>query len=405
MLQSVAESMLKEGHEVTVVCAPEGYAPRKGKPDTGKDAEQSDQEMASSRSRMRCKRVRATTFGRSTVIGKLTDYVTFYLGVAWYLATMSKRPDRVVAMTTPPYLSLLARCFSKMNGADHAHWVMDLYPDAMLAHGILKEGSIWHRGLEALTRWGFGGGRCACVLSLGPDMAQRVREYVPTNPERPWVPLWSNGGLEAPIDEGAVRRMRADRGWGQDDLILMYSGNMGLGHLFDEILEVAMDEQYENVSPKEANLRYVFFGMGKRRAEIERAVRENPESRVEIHGYCDACDLQTHLSSADVHFVSLRPEWDGVMVPSKLQGIFAIGRPVIFIGSEQSSIGRWVIESGGGWVVEPGNTLALKEVLDESRCATERHRRGEAARDYARTYFECEENARECAQELCRPRN
>ena len=90
----------------------------------------------------------------------------------------SPKPDRIVALTTPPYLSLLARFFSKFHGADHAHWVMDLYPDVMEAHGMLKPGGMLNRVLGALTRWGFGGERCACVLSLGPDMANG------------WVAIW-----------------------------------------------------------------------------------------------------------------------------------------------------------------------------------------------------------------------
>jgi len=36
--------------------------------------------------------------------------------------------------------------------------------------------------------------------------------------------------------------------------------------------------------------------------------------------------------------------WNGTMVPSKLQGIFAAARPVLLVGSHASSIGRWIEE-------------------------------------------------------------
>jgi glycosyltransferase involved in cell wall biosynthesis len=80
------------------------------------------------------------------------------------------------------------------------------------------------------------------------------------------------------------------------------------------------------------------------------------------------------------------------MVPSKLQGIFAIGRPVIFIGSGDSSIGRWVRESGGGWVVAAGDVEALEAALADARDPEVRAARGSAAMAFAREHFDKKTN-------------
>jgi len=76
------------------------------------------------------------------------------------------------------------------------------------------------------------------------------------------------------------------------------------------------------------------------------------------------------------------------MVPSKVQGIFRAGRPVIFIGSAESSIGRWVHESGGGWVLEPGDTGGLLAALAESLDPAVREQRGRAAKTFADRHFD-----------------
>ena len=115
---------------------------------------------------------------------------------------------------------------------------MDLYPDVMLAHGMIKPSGVCQRILSGLTRWGFGSDRCASVLSIGPDMANRVRPYLKQNEDTPWVPLWSSGSVSIPKQD-EISHLRKSRGWNEGDLVIMYSGNMGLGHLFDEILEVA----------------------------------------------------------------------------------------------------------------------------------------------------------------------
>jgi len=97
--------------------------------------------------------------------------------------------------------------------------------------------------------------------------------------------------------------------------------------------------------------------------------------------------LPAHLASGDVHLASLDPRWDGTMVPSKQQGIFFSGRPVLFTGSATSSIGRWILESGAGWVCAPGDEEAHVAAMREARDPGVRARMGAAARAYAERHF------------------
>jgi glycosyltransferase involved in cell wall biosynthesis len=507
MLRAVAEECARQGHAVTVICADGGYA-EGGRVISGRlsvvseDGEEeelsvvggrlSERRLASAQaqpttdnrppttdhSSLHIHRLRATRFGRGSFVGKLLDYASYYFGVAWRLGTMSPPPDRIVALTTPPYLSLLARVVSRLRGADHAHWVMDLYPDVMVAHGMLAEGGWKHRLLAGLARWGFGGGRCAAVLTLGPDMAARCEGVVRTqSPESrvqieveiqkskiqnhqssispvSWVPLWgerykaedqrldtgcrseeefpNEAGRDGRVGEddaagrsehglrrdAAATGLRVARGWAEDELIVMYSGNMGLGHRFGEVLEVVRRGEEELsvvgcqlsekiLSGAEARQttdnrqpttlqkhRFVFYGGGKRRGEIEAFMAAHPEAPVELHDYAPAEELSAHLMTADVHLVSLEPAWTGTMVPSKLQGIFAVGRPVVFVGSAESSIGRWVEESGGGWVVAAGDVAGLRAALEEVRDPEVRRTRGEAAARFAQKCFDRETNVK-----------
>lgn len=428
MLEAVAAALAAAGHQATIVCAAGGgYAAGLAPAPTAAPPGQ------------RVLRVGATAFGRATSAGKLLDYASFYLGVAWRLALLRPRPQRIVALTTPPYLSVLARVVSRLRRADHAHWVMDLYPDVMVAHGMLDRGSLRCRMLAALTRFGFGGPRCAAVVTLGPDMADRVAAYLPRGHSSPWVPLWpatnphaddagdsaSNPTHDSPPDSArpdagpphptqppTPDALRARRGWAPGVLVLMYSGNLGLGHSFAEVLALARqagaatpapDLTYPAAppAPRPAGpCRIVFFGGGRRRPEVEAFVRAHPRAPVELHGHVPLDQLAAHLASADVHLVSLRPEWDGTMAPSKLQGIFAAGRPVIFIGSTTGALGRWVLESGAGWVVPPGDVAALAAAVDQARDPAERDRRGAAARAFARAHFDRANNSRRVAGHL-----
>ena len=385
MLEAVVERLVADGHQVTVICAAGGYAGGSDGPDGSDRSYRSHQSV-------RVLRLRATRFGRGTFLGKLVDYASFYARVKWRLLTLQPVPDRIVALTTPPYLSLLARVFSRLRGADHAHWVMDLYPDVMAAHGMIRDGGLLHRALAMLTRLGFGGRRCAAILTLGPDMAQRVERYAPAR-SISWVPLWASSDptdRSYPSDPSSLRQKR---GWAEDELVVMYSGNMGLGHRFGEILAAAL-------ALKDEPVRFVFFGGGKRRAEIADFIADHPQCRIELHDYAPASELAAHLQSADIHLASLDPAWTGTMVPSKLQGIFAAARPAIFIGSSDSSIGQWIDQSGGGRTVPAGDPAALIAALQAARNPAERHTRGLSAAEFAATHFDRSSNVAAVAQRL-----
>jgi glycosyltransferase involved in cell wall biosynthesis len=394
MLEAVAEECARLGHEVTVICAAGGYA--------GGGELSAGPPVGDSRSAVRIVRIGATRFGRGTFVGKLLDYASYYVGVASRLLWLEPRPDRVVGLTTPPFLSVLARMVSKVRGADHAHWVMDLYPDVMTAHGMLRESGLAYAVLAWLARVGFGGRRCAAVLTLGPDMAERVAGLCADPAVVSWVPLWGVDTEETAAGDGSgggdgVAALRRARGWGEDDLVVMYSGNMGLGHRFGEILEVA---RRMGVDPEQAGVRFVFYGGGKRRGEIAEYGREHPGCGIELNDYAPAELLAAHLRSADVHLASLDEAWTGTMVPSKLQGVFAVGRPVVFIGAAESSIGRWVVASGGGWVVGPGDLDGLESAIREARNPAVREARGEAARAFAREHFDKTGNVRRVVEVL-----
>jgi glycosyltransferase involved in cell wall biosynthesis len=80
---------------------------------------------------------------------------------------------------------------------------------------------------------------------------------------------------------------------------------------------------------------------------------------VSFAGFAPESELERRLSAADVHLVSLRPEWTGVVVPSKFFGSLAAGRPTVFAGSPDSAIAGWIREFGVGWVLTPSNREAV----------------------------------------------
>ena len=373
-LHDVARELTMRGHYVTVVCSRRNY--------DGGISYVREHALDG----VRVLRVAACGFGRRSFVGKLLDYVTFYVAAGWALATVrcgeeggprgGGKPDIVVALSTPPLIGVLARLAAWLRRCRHAHWIMDVYPDVLAAHGLLVRGGWLYRAIDWLARRELQGS--ALVLTLGPSMARRLVSKLSAPVE--WVPLWSTVPL-ASVPE------RAGSG-----TLLMYSGNMGLGHRIGDLLEAA-----ERLSPSK-QVAWLFVGGGRRRVQVEAWKAAHPNANVGLQRYAPAEELASHLQRADVHLVSLAASWQGCMVPSKIQNIFASGRPAVFVGGVDNELARWIKEADAGWVVAEGNVDGLLQAIEAACEPAVRRSKGLAARRFAAAHFDPVENiARVCA--------
>jgi len=348
-------------------------------------------------------RVPATGFGRGSVLGKLLDYASYYASVLFKLLFFRPRPKAVVALTTPPFLGVLPALLfgrrvkstseaSRRPRVRVVQWIMDLYPDVMTAQGMIGKASLGFRFLGGLNRMHFA--RSDVILALGPRMAQSVMAYVNTGhpsdtvvarqqSKVQFVPLWADDD-STPVSEARRKTIREDYGWDDAAYVVMHAGNVGPGTRIDEFLEAAARSGSSGPI-------WAFFGGGSRWHLLESALQRNPALPIQLRGYAP----KSILHAADVHLISLADSWTGVGVPSKLQNIFAIGKPVIFVGGTESETATWVRESGGGWVVREGDVDGLVAVISKARDPTERRRRGVLGLEYAKAHFDL---ARNCSR-------
>ena len=380
VLHDLAAMLARRGHRVDVVCSRHFY---------GGTACAARREILDG---VRVHRVVGGGLGRHSAIGKLIDYAVFYVCSAAALASVGRHADLILALTTPPYIGLAAALVARLRRARHAHWIMDVYPDVLAAHGkILPDSSIAYRCLAALSRRELR--TSALTFTLGPDMAERIRAYTSRAAdamEPRWLPLWGDR-TRAETDGTAVAALRKRRGW-EGEIVFMYSGNMGQAHRFGEFLQVALraaELRPEGVAPP----RFVFAGDGPRRKEIAAFAEAHPGAAVSLLPYIEKEKVSVHLRTADVMLASLDPRWQGCLIPSKLQAAFEVGRPVLFLGAEENSAARWIRESGGGWVVHPDDAEGLAAAVVEACDARKRAVRAAAAREFAVTRFNYERNA------------
>ena len=376
LLRDLAEALAAHGHRVTILCSRSAYssAPaRSSAPDSTAD--------------LRVIRLPAPGVRRGRAVQRLPAYGMFMAGAAARLLCIQPRPDLILAMTTPPFLGAIARMGAAWRRCRHAHWIMDVYPEALVSHGMLRAGGFAARGLARLDRRQLRG--AAPIATIGRDLADSVRSHLrPGDATVETIPLWAEREL-SPWPDGRESPLRRARGWAQTDVVFLYSGNLGRGHRIDVFLRAAL------ALSRRSGIRWVFAGEGARAAEVEAFARAHPGVRIERLPYVPPETLREHLASADVHLVSLSRPWTPSILPSKLQAAFAVARPAIFVGPRDSGLGAWVLESGGGWVVDEDDEAGLPVAVEAAMDPRERERRGRLGLAFSREHFD---RGRNCAR-------
>lgn len=249
------------------------------------------------------------------------------------------------------------------------NWVQDLFPEvatSMDVYGVRFAAPM----LKRLRNQSLRLGRSNVVL--GEIMAKRLRdEGIPSN-RITIIENWADGDAIHPIlkqDNPLAQE------WGLGGKFVMgYSGNMGHVHEFKTMIDAAEQLRYVD------EIAFVFIGDGIARRWLESEVVRRALTNVQFHPYQAADRLQWSLSVPDVHFVSLRPTLEGLIVPSKFYGIAAAGRPIIHIGDPDGEIARILERERCGWSFCVGEVDALatcilrlarggREVIDAGLCA------------------------------------
>ena len=294
-----------------------------------------------------------------------------------------------VFLTQPPMFLLWGWFLRVFRRQPYVQSVMDLYPDMAIALGTLQQKGIITRLLVGMSQ--FSMSRADRLIAIGRGMRQRLIDRG-MDPERVlYIPSssWSNTEAINSLDH-ANNPFRLEQGW-QSKFVVMFAGNIGIPQFFDDILEVCRRLQ------DEPNFVMAFVGDGVSVSALKAYRDKHQLSNIQFIPYQSPSQQTYFLSAGDVHFVSLREGIEGLAVPSKVYGIIAAGRPIIYQGIASGEIAHMVNENNIGANLLPGAVdeleTAIRSYLMNPQLATEQGKR-------ARQLAETEHNAARICKRL-----
>jgi colanic acid biosynthesis glycosyl transferase WcaI len=302
-------------------------------------------------------RVPSTAFSRRRLSARLANYLT-YVVLAALRGLGGRRPDIVLCQTDPPFLGAVAYLVARRFGVPLVVVVQDLYPETAAETGKLTSTPALRALGETVD---FYLRRADRVVAVGETMRDRLEARGVEASRIAVIPGW--------VDTNEIHPVDVDR---DGAFLVMHSGNIGHAQELDTLVEAA---------GQIGDVEFAIVGNGARLHELERLASGLPN--VTFRPYRPRSELSESLSAASLHFVGLARGLSGYVVPSRLYGVLAAGRPVLVAADEESEAARLVREAACGIVVPPGRAVevaaAIRAARDGQYDLDEMGRRG---RDY-----------------------
>ena len=306
-------------------------------------------------------RVWSTCFGKCSTIGKMMDYVTCYISAVWCLLRIAGKGDIVIAKTDPPMMSVAAGWVARWCGARRVNWIQDLFPEVAVASGIRGMNGIFAEGLQRLRNQSFNAADVNMVL--GEQMQVRLLQEGVASEGIRIIHNWVDGeSIQPQLSETISFRKE----WGlAGKFVVGYSGNLGRAHEIETVLSTA------ELLRHDPDICFLFIGGGTQLECLKEEAAKRSLQNFVFQEYQPRELISQSLAVPDVHLVILRPELEGLIVPSKIYGIFAAGRATLFIGDKDGEIAHMLREADAGVTVETGDGEALAQQINQMKADPE----------------------------------
>lgn len=331
---------LSRCHDVTVVAGPSYHLPPAGAALWQRDAIGSVQIL----------RTWGTRFSKERLSARLVNLGSYYL-LAAVGALRLPRPDVVIAETDPPLLGLLGSALKARWRCAFVYYCQDIYPDITDVSGALRNPLLLALLARANRRAYASADR---IVVLGDDMRRRLLQKGVATEKITVLPNWVDCDAIRPL---ASNPFRAQFG---DAFVVMYSGNLGLSQQLETLLDAARQLRDDK------RVLFVFIGEGARKAWLQESARRDGLHNVRFFPYQPKERLSESLGAADLHLIPLQAGAAGCLVPSKVYGILAAGRPFVAMMEDGTDVAALAREFRVGFVSPPGNVSRLVEAIHEA---------------------------------------
>ena len=368
-LTDLLEELIKNGHDVSIITSRNNYENPTIK-----------YKKIETHNGVTIERLHNTGFGKQYILGRLIDYISFNIIITIkMLFRSSNNYEVVLGLTTPPLLSFIGIIISKLQKKKFIYWTMDLQPELSIVAGYVKRGSISAILLQRIGDFIFN--RSDLIITLDRYMEKHIQERIEKTKSIAIIPVWPvmNRIFNGPRDSNPFRK---DNGFGEK-IVIMYSGNHSVMHPILTLLEAAI------LLKDDLRFLFVHIGSGVRLKEVKEYKSRYKLNNITILPYQPRELIHLSLGASDFQVVTLGNECVGYTHPNKVYGAMFIGKPIIYIGPNESHISDILDKCPGNISIRHGESNKLADLLSNRNYIKESYRNevGLNNQNYANNHF------------------
>ena len=296
-------------------------------------------------------RARGTRFWPGRFAGRAANYLSYFAS-ANVAALSVKQPDVVVSLTDPPIVGLAGLWAARRTGARFVFLCEDVFPEVATLLEDFRSSSV-NRALDRVSRHLLR--QSDAIVVLGDRMRRRLVEEKGADPGRiEIIHNWAD--CEAITPGNRDNPFSREHGL-TDRFVVMHSGNVGYSQELGSLIGAA------RLLAHKEKLVIAIVGDGSKRRELEAETNRLGLTNVRFFPYQPKAKLAESFATADVFLVCLKAGIEGYIVPSKLYGILAAGRPYIAAVDASCEAAAIASEYQCGVIAPPGNPDALASAI------------------------------------------
>jgi len=331
---------------VKVICGQPKYSAR------GKGVPQSD-----IRHGVQIERATDLALDKNTFLFRVLNVLFLSVSMLLRMFRGIRPGDLAFVVTSPPLMPILALFACKIRKARLVIRVDDVYPEAMVASGVLSKSGFMSKIMIELSGWVFR--NADRVVVLGRDMERLVRSR--TRAARQHILVIRNwADLETVQPSGNLPNPLLHELGIEDKDVIQCAGNMGRVQAIETMFKAA------ELLRAEERIHFLFIGNGAKKKWMQREAVEKSLKNITLLDYRARSEQNVFLNACHISMASLISGMAGVGVPSRMYNVMAAGKPLIAVADEESELSMVIEEEGIGWVAPPDDPLKLAAVIKEA---------------------------------------
>lgn len=290
--------------------------------------------------------VECETYDRSTTLKRLLTWLKYTKQAYKYVRR--HKDEELFIVSNPPLAMFIPLKLKRV----YSLLIYDIYPDAIVSVGLLKEHNPLIKWWKKRNKVIYANAKA--IYTLSNNMASSMGQYCDVKKIKV-IPNWADTSMMKPIrhmeNPFLIERQL------QNKFIVLYSGNMGMTHKIEALVEVATSLK------EQSDIVFILIGMGAKKPLIENMVKERGLNNCIVMPYLPLEQTPYSIGAADVGVITIDENSANVSVPSKTYNMLAVGSALMCISPKGTELSELVKEYNVGETFRSDEIDKMKDYI------------------------------------------